>query len=229
MPSPMHYFPVSTPFMLLLGLVLVVVVALIQVGAISYAYEKMGIRREYVFGILLLTLGGSAVNIPIAEFPSHNVVRKQYVHFFGVTYVVPELRHQDATILAINLGGALIPLALSIYLLVRNRLYIEGAIGVLIVTIVTHLMATPVPGVGIAISPLVAPIVAAVVAIVISSISRISAAPLAYIAGSVGTLLGADILNLGKIQALGAPVASIGGAGVADGVFLAGIVAVLLA
>jgi uncharacterized membrane protein len=35
--------------------------------------------------------------------------------------------------------------------------------------------------------------------------------------------------NLGRIQELSAPIASIGGAGVGDGVFLAGIVAVLLA
>jgi hypothetical protein len=34
---------------------------------------------------------------------------------------------------------------------------------------------------------------------------------------------------LGKIHGLGAPVASIGGAGTFDGVFLVGIVAVLLA
>ena len=45
----------------------------------------------------------------------------------------------------------------------------------------------------------------------------------------MGTLIGADIMNLGKIQGLGAPVASIGGAGTFDGVFLVGIVAVLLA
>jgi uncharacterized membrane protein len=48
------------------------------------------------------------------------------------------------------------------------------------------------------------------------------------VAGSMGTLLGADILNLGKVQGLGAPVASIGGAGTFDGIFLTGIVSVLL-
>jgi hypothetical protein len=37
------------------------------------------------------------------------------------------------------------------------------------------------------------------------------------------------LLNLGKIQGLGAPVASIGGAGKFDGIFLTGIIAVLLA
>ena len=59
-------------------------------------------------------------------------------------------------------------------------------------------------------------------------LSREYAAPLAYIGGSMGTLVGADLLNLDKISSLGAPVASIGGAGTFDGVFLAGVVAVLL-
>jgi uncharacterized membrane protein len=45
----------------------------------------------------------------------------------------------------------------------------------------------------------------------------------------LGTLIGADILNLPKVQGLAVPVASIGGAGTFDGIFLTGIIAVLLA
>ena len=60
-------------------------------------------------------------------------------------------------------------------------------------------------------------------------VSRINTAPLAYISGSMGTLIGADLTNLDKVQGLGAPVASIGGAGTFDGIFLTGILAVLLA
>ncbi|HTW95115.1 MAG TPA: DUF1614 domain-containing protein, partial [Tepidisphaeraceae bacterium] len=59
-------------------------------------------------------------------------------------------------------------------------------------------------------------------------ISLRRAPPLAYIAGTMGTLIGADLLNLGHIYGLGARVASIGGAGTFDGVFLTGIIAVLL-
>ena len=55
------------------------------------------------------------------------------------------------------------------------------------------------------------------------------APPLAYVSGSMGTLIGADLMNLGKISRLGAPVVSIGGAGTFDGVFLTGILAGLLA
>jgi uncharacterized membrane protein len=87
-------------------------------------------------------------------------------------------------------------------------------------------MAYPVRGVGISVPIFIPPLVAALAAVVLS---RRQAAPLAYIAGCLGTLIGADLLNLGSIQGLGAPIASIGGAGTFDGVFLTGIIAVLLA
>jgi uncharacterized membrane protein len=44
----------------------------------------------------------------------------------------------------------------------------------------------------------------------------------------MGILVGADILKLNEIGKLGAPVASIGGAGTFDAIFLSGIIAVLL-
>jgi uncharacterized membrane protein len=83
-----------------------------------------------------------------------------------------------------------------------------------------------VPGIGIAIPSLVPPIIAATVALLVA---RTNVAAVAYVSGSLGTLIGADLLNLGRIQGLGAPVVSIGGAGTFDGVFLTGIIAVLLA
>ena len=86
-------------------------------------------------------------------------------------------------------------------------------------------MAQPIRGVGISVPMFIPPLVAAVSAMVLS---WRQAPPLAYIAGSMGTLIGADLLNLGKIQGLGAPIASIGGAGTYDGIFLTGIIAVLL-
>jgi uncharacterized membrane protein len=83
-----------------------------------------------------------------------------------------------------------------------------------------------VPGVGIAVPVFLPAIIAALVSLLLS---RKDAAPLAYISGSMGTLIGADLTNLDKVAGLGAPVASIGGAGTFDGIFLTGIVAVLLA
>jgi uncharacterized membrane protein len=141
-------------------------------------------------------------------------------------YVVPVLIDRPGTVVAVNLGGAVIPVILSVYLIVKHGLFAESLLGVGIVTAAVHLMARPVPGVGIAVPMFVPPLITAIVAL---SISRCHAGRLASISGSLGTLIGADLLNLGKIRGLGAPVASIGGAGKFDGVFLTGLVAVLLA
>jgi uncharacterized membrane protein len=103
---------------------------------------------------------------------------------------------------------------------------VSGLVGVVIVAAVVHWLAAPIRGVGIAVPIFIPPLVATATAWVLQ---RRSAPPLAYIAGSLGTLIGADLLNLGKVQGLGAPVASIGGAGTFDGIFVTGILAVLLA
>jgi uncharacterized membrane protein len=98
-------------------------------------------------------------------------------------------------------------------------------IGTAIVAVVTHAVARVVPGIGIAVPMLIPPLAAAAVGLVLS---WRRAPPVAYVAGSMGTLIGADISNLGRIAELGAPLVSIGGAGTFDGVFLTGIIAGLI-
>lgn len=223
--SGMQYFPLAWPFLLALLALFLVVLTLVEIGILRYAYERMGIPPRYVFSILLLSLLGSAINIPVARFPPENVVSGKVVVYYGVQYVVPVVQHWPGTILAVNVGGALIPVLLSLYLMFRNRLYVRSALAIAVVAVVTHWLATPVRGVGVSLPIFIPPIVAALAGLLFG---WRKAAPLAYIAGCVGTLIGADLMNLGKIPGLGAPVASIGGAGTFDGVFMVGIVAVLL-
>jgi uncharacterized membrane protein len=222
----MHYFPVALPFMILFAVLLVVLIAVIEVGVLRYAYHKIGIGPRHMFLLLLLSFLGSYVNIPVWQLPHHPLALPGVVSFHGILHVVPIVRNWPGTVIAINLGGAIIPAFLSIYLLIKNRLLQKSLAGIGIVAVFVHLMATPVKGVGIAVPTYLPPLIAAAVGIFLS---RQYAPPLAYIAGSLGTLVGADLLNLGKIQGLGAPVASIGGAGTFDGIFLTGILAVLLA
>jgi uncharacterized membrane protein len=136
------------------------------------------------------------------------------------------VEHLAGTVIAVNVGGAVIPTIMSIYLLVTRQLWGKAATATAIVALILHWLANPVPGIGIAVPVFFPAIVTAVVALLLS---RRNAAPLAYIAGSLGTLIGADLTNLDKVGGLGAPVASIGGAGTFDGIFLTGILAVLLA
>jgi uncharacterized membrane protein len=224
--SDLHFFPLGLPFVLALFFLMSLLIAFIEVGILEYAYAKMGINRRYIFALLLLSLLGSYVNIPVASLPAQHVVSGQEVTFFGMHYVIPVVKEWPRTIIAINLGGAVIPTFLSLYLLVKNRLYLQSLAGVMIVAAVVYWMAQPIRGMGIAVPIFIPPLVATGAALLLS---RQSPPALAYIVGSLGTLIGADLLNLGKIQGLGAPVASIGGAGTFDGIFLTGILAVLLA
>jgi uncharacterized membrane protein len=55
------------------------------------------------------------------------------------------------------------------------------------------------------------------------------AAPVAYVAGVAGPLIGADLLHLSEIEESAVGMASIGGAGTFDCIVLSGIVAAYLA
>ena len=222
----MHYFPLTLPFLLILFFLFLFLIILIEVGILGYAYEKIGVDRRYVFFLLFFSLMGSYVNIPVAQLPAQEIHSARVVSYYGMQYVIPTVVDWPGTVIAVNVGGALVPVILSISLIKKKRLYLRSLLAVAIVAAVVHHLATPVPGVGIVVPAFVPPLLTAGVVLLIS---REHAPPLAYIAGSLGTLIGADLLNLGKIQGLGAPVASIGGAGTFDGIFLTGIVAVLLA
>ena len=198
-----------------------------ETGVFHYAPQRVGVTRWWLYLLLLFSLLGSYVNLPIARLPMEaGVVSGEIVRFSGVAYVVPIVEDWPGTIIAVNLGGAVVPTLLSLYLWVRNRVFWQGLVAVAAVAFCVHLMAYPVRGVGIAEPVFVPPVIATIVALLLSW--RHGPA-LAYIGGSLGTLIGADLLNLGQIEGLGAPVASIGGAGTFDGIFVTGILALLLA
>jgi uncharacterized membrane protein len=224
--SSLHFFPVPLPYVIVLLFIVVILISLIEIGILRYAYEKMGVNRRYIFALLLLSLLGSSINIPIAELPKEHIRSGEEIIFFGMRYVVPVVKDWPRTILAVNLGGAIVPIILSIYLLIKNGDYLKSVIGVVLVTAVVHHLAQPVMGIGIAVPIFIPPLIAAGAALLLS---RRNAPAIAYIAGALGTLIGGDLLHLGDLQGLGAPIVSIGGAGTFDGIFMTGILAVLLA
>ncbi len=116
-----------------------------------------------------------------------------------------------------NVGGALIPVAMSLYLLIRHALWLRGLVATIVVAAICHWLSQPIRGLGIAEPVFVPALTCGIVALILA---REYAAPLAYISGSLGTLIGADLLILGSVRGLDAPVASIGGAGTFDGILL---------
>jgi len=199
---------------------------LLILGLIGEAFLRLGISPALIFWLLIITLVGSLVNLPIHTFENRQLVGEQVVSYFGMRFRVPRQERAQASILAVNVGGALIPLALSVYLISRINFGVSLPILLAVVTVAVNRLARPVRGMGIGVPGLVPPLVAALGAYVLCAPEL--RAPCAYIASTMGILIGADLLNLGQIRQLGAPVASIGGAGTFDAIFLSGIIAVLL-
>ena len=226
MNSQVHYLPLTPALFSILVFLFIGLIILIQLRVLRYAYMRLGLGPGAALLLLLGSLIGSYFNVPITVLPGESVRSGQIVEFYGMRYVVPLVQQWPGTVLAVNVGGAVIPTLMSSYLVLRYQLWGRATIAVIAIAVIIHSMATPVHGIGIAV-PVFAPVIATVILAFI--LSREYAAPLAYIGGSMGTLIGADLSNLDKIAGLGAPVASIGGAGTFDGIFLTGILAVLLA
>ena len=211
--------------LLIFSLLLIILLILVQVGVISIAMEKLGLSQQSVILILFASLFGSLINLPLFTLhtkagsgqSSAPPARILFGHMQG---------YQGKTVIAVNVGGALIPLFISAYLfrsydLATSHLFT----GIIIVSIVSYVFSRPVQGIGIGIPVFIAPFTAAIIALVIEPIHT---APLAYISGTLGILIGADILRLNLVRNMATPVAAIGGAGTFDGIFLTGIFAVLL-
>ena len=230
MSTKTNYFHHSLSYYIFFVLLIFAVLVLILTGVISITLGTVGLTPLTIILTMVACLIGSGINIPLFKMEATApIVRDEYVSWLGVTYRIPRVSYgQSYTQVAVNVGGALIPTALSVYLLTLSSVSIitSTLIAVLIVTAVTYLVARPVKGVGIVTPGFVSPLVAALSALILSPTQPIV---VAYVSGTLGTLMGADLLNLGKIPGLGAPVASIGGAGTFDGVFLTGIIAAIIA
>ena len=118
--ASLHYFPVSLPFFLFLVVLLAAVIAWVQIRTIKYAYEKIGIPLKYFYLLLISSLLGSYINIPVATLPSEQILSGQNVTYYGMQYVIPEVVDWPGPTIAVNIGGAVIPLLVSLYLI---RLY----------------------------------------------------------------------------------------------------------
>jgi uncharacterized membrane protein len=224
--DPWMYMPLGAAFFVALAAGGLLIIGLAAFDALSYVYRRIGISVEWMAIILAAALLGSLINIPVARLRSQVRQISAPVTVFGVTYRVPMAVQSGRTTIAVNVGGALIPSAVAGYLIYHDRLHVSTLFATLVVTAVVFAVARPVSGVGIVTPSLVPPLAAALAAIWLGGHA---AAAVAYVAGTYGTLVGADLLNMPRVRSLGAGLVSIGGAGTFDGVFLTGLVAVLLA
>jgi len=230
--SPTGPLPVFT-IILLVGLI-ILIIPLLVLGIIGAAFSRLGFSWIEATAVILLMILGSFVNIPVWTFQNTSGKTETPAVFDAFTgEPVPDER--VTTGLFLNLGGAVIPFAVSVYLLYElgllagEPLLLQVCVVMIIVATITGFSTKVVPAYGIR-APLLIPAVSAIVTgLLITGGTGLSAAVIAFAGGTMGTILGATLVALPEIKKTGIPSISIGGAGMFGAVFLCGLLAALIA
>lgn len=175
--------------------------------------------------LLVLVVLGSTINIPLYRTESQVEIVSDFADLWiRQLWGIPLQKVRQTTIVALNLGGGLIPVLLALYQFKRadvvSILWVTA-----IVTAVSYYAAHIVPGIGIQMNPAIAPLTASLSATILAG-TQVPA--VAFSGGVLGTVIGADLLHLPEIDRMTSGVLSIGGAGVFDGIALCGLLALLL-
>lgn len=217
---------------LALFLFLVVLLPFFLADIMLTALGKLGLSPQQSLLVGLGIFLGGMVNIPIKKLERQQPVDFSRADMFGLRrFFNPQMKQRSYTLIAVNLGGCLIPGGLAVYQIVR--IIPEGSYGISVMLaaialniVVCYQQAQPVQNVGIAMRPLFP----ALTAVACGLLFLPEQAPaVAFAAGVLGPLVGADLLHLNDIQRISTGTASIGGAGTFDGIVISGILATLLA
>ncbi len=225
----MNALPVFSLFAFILMLVLL---PILFGELMATSLGKLHLNPEMALLLMVAIIIGGLVNIPVKRIAHERVVPMHPLAVFGLGRLWPGMRRErHETIIAVNFGGCIVPTGLALYELLYLAaagaptllaLLVAGGVNIA----VCYFAARPVPGVGILLPGLLPAAVAALLALLFAPGE---AAPVAYIAGVAGPLIGADLLHLKEIEQSAVGIASIGGAGTFDGIVLSGIVAAYLA
>lgn len=246
------FSPVSLRILAVLVLLIIIGLPLLFFGIIGAALANLGLNFWIIVLLIIAAIVGSFINIPITKVyesklkknrdpeqpkrkPSGQYAPSMYDKMYDTGRFVSNepVSEGKGTLIAINVGGALIPVIISAYVIFTitpDMWYVLKLIGATaVVTAIAYFAAKPVKGIGIAI-PFFIPLLSAVIlGLVLGGGLGIYAAGIGYVAGTVGTLIGADLLHIKDAASESTRMMSVGGAGTFDGIFITGIIAALLA
>jgi uncharacterized membrane protein len=236
-PSPFDpYMPQVGCGLLLLMLFVMCLLPLFVFDAMETALRKLHLSPPIATLTVIGILVGGFINLPLYRVnreEAQPVMRGRMLPGLGW---VPLPRASQQTIVALNVGGCLIPLVLAIYQAryvldeaPQARWALAVAAGVNIV--VCYTLARPIPGLGIAIPAFVPPAVAVLLVWLLLHGEQYDMirAPVAFVSGVAGPLIGADLFNLRRFHQLSTGIVSIGGAGTFDGIVISGLAAAFFA
>src|SRR5438874_4568342 len=165
MDSQVHYLPLTPGLFSILVLLFAGLIILIQLRILRYAYMRLGVGPGVALLLLFGSLIGSYFNIPITILPGKTVRSGEIVDFFGMRYVVPIIT-SSGTVLAVNVGGAVIPTLVSTYLMLRYQLCLKATIAAVLIHFVIHSLATSLPGLVIALPAFVSVVSEAILVLI---------------------------------------------------------------
>ena len=209
--------------LLLISLLAMLIVG-IQVGVLTIAFEKLDLTEGSALLLLITIMAGSMINLPLfsmkSERPNLDEMPPQLRELYR------DIPYTGRTLVMVNVGGCVAPSAFCFYLMAHHPMNLFNvAAAVSAVALLSYKMSRSIPGVGLGMPMFFAPLLAALLSVFLDPQN---AAPMAFISGTLGVLIGADLMHFPEIRKMGTPSASIGGAGSFDGIFISGIVAVLL-
>ena len=220
--------------LLIVGLI-IILIPLFLLGMVGAAFTKLGFSWITAMAVVLLMLFGSYVNIPVYTFKRDMVrMSPDTTSVYGANSPWPADPVWETQV-SINLGGAILPVCISLYLLYQavsitsTSLLVPVGVGILIVALVTFFATRPVPGVGLRVPLLMPALTALLMGMLLFGGAGIPATVVAFVSGTTGTLLGGNIARLNRIRDLEVPEMSIGGAGTFSAIFICCILPALIA
>jgi uncharacterized membrane protein len=218
----MVFLPISILFLVLLFVFLLIfLIFFIQFEVVKIALTKLGLPPLIAILILIISIIGSSINIPIHSKEVHTHIKQVQPFSFFAPWKTPPI--EEKQIIAVNVGGCIIPLLLCLYVLRKAPVW-PTIFATAISVIACNKLARVVPGMGVVLPAFIPPIISVILAFMFSFKNRV---PVAFISGVLGVLIGADLLNIPHLGNYPG-IMSIGGAGVYDGIFLVGIISAFL-
>lgn len=229
-----------------LSLLLAVLLPVLFSEAVQGSLRILGLPLDIAGLVLVAALVASAINVPLWNMPTQRYVITDPLATLGLAGLLPHLEtRRKATVVAVNVGGCLIPLALAVYQVVRLATAsawqtapvegapapnVQGAFVALVLAMALNIivcwkLTRVVPGVGITVPGIVPGILAAAAALLLSA----DVAPaVTLVAGTLGPLVGADLLHLRDLKEKPVGLQSFGGAGTFDAVLFTLILSALV-
>ena len=234
-PGPTRFYPMIGCLSVWLVLTFLFLVPLFLAEAMHLALTRLHLTPGVAILVLIGLFAGSLINIPVHRIQREIEQPELVTDVFGFRLLFPQLRRvRTETVISVNVGGCVIPAGLACWEVLQmaradEPVLVPTFLIALVNIVVCYRIAVPVQGVGIVMPGIVSPLVAVGLTWLLLPGASAWRAPVAFVAGVSGPLIGADLLNLRRLSTVSTGLLSIGGAGTFDGIVLSGLLAAFLA